>query len=299
MVADSLELNKWYGLDSMDETLQELLGATDITVSQTGLIDLRVRDKDPEMASKITAIYISSLDSLNHILEFTRAGNTMKFIKEQLEEYRLRVKSIRDSIAEFQRINRVADFGEQTEGAIKVAVDLKLRQVLAGIELELIKEYSREKTLDFRRKRSEYMKLTGKLEEMAEGDASSPVFIPLKKLPVLKQQYATMKRDLDVAESVYSFLMERYEESGIEKARTTPSIQIISYPNIPDKSSGFPAWAVLLLAAVVGALWVSVILLAWAWLRAREKGEEEEKAFRELIAIFNSDIERLRRFLRI
>jgi tyrosine-protein kinase Etk/Wzc len=299
MIVDSLELKNWYGISSMDETLGELQGRTGITVSQTGLLDLSVRDRDPEMAAGIVGMYISSLDSLNRILEFTRAGNTMKFISEQLDRYERKLEVLRDSIADFQQRNGIADFSEQTEGAIEVAVNLKLKQVLTGIELELLREYSSDKTVALRSKRAEYNKLTDKLEGMMEGEDDLSIFIPLRELPRLKQQYAAMTRDLEVAERVYSFLLERYQESGIDRARTTPSVQVVSYPNVPDEPAGIPAWAVVILAALAGALWISAVILFWSWLSGRKRGTEEERAFRELTELFKSDLRNLRRFLRI
>lgn len=299
MVIDSLSLKKWYGTGTTDETLDKLRGATSITVSQTGLIDLSVRDRDPVMASKVAGLYISSLDSLNHMLEFSRAGNTMRFISGQLEEYSRRLADIQGRIADFQSRHGVADFNEQTEGAIKLAVNLKLKQVLAGIDLELLREYSSDRTVALKSKRAEYEKLTEKLEEMVEDGDDYSVFVPLKKLPRLKQEYAAMTRDLEVAERVYSFLLERYQEAGIDRARTTPSVQVVSYPNIPEERAGLPPWSVVLLAALAGALWVSIIIVFWAWISTRDRTEQEETAFNELVELFKSDLRSLRRFLRI
>ena len=299
MVIDSLSLKKWYGTSNTDETLDKLRGATSITVSQTGLIDLSVRDRDPVMASKVAGLYISSLDSLNHMLEFSRAGNTMRFISGQLEEYSRRLADIQGRIADFQSRHGVADFNEQTEGAIKLAVNLKLKQVLAGIDLELLREYSSDRTVALKSKRAEYEKLTEKLEEMVEDGDDYSVFVPLKKLPRLKQEYAAMTRDLEVAERVYSFLLERYQEAGIDRARTTPSVQVVSYPNIPEERAGLPPWSVVLLAALAGALWVSIIIVFWAWISTRDRTEQEETAFNELVELFKSDLRSLRRFLRI
>ena len=133
---------------------------------------------------------------------------------------------------------------------------------------------------------------------VAEGEDYS-IFIPLKKLPTLKQEYASMTRDLEVAERVYSFLLERYQESGIDRARTTPSVQVVSYPSLPEEPSGFPAWGIVLLAALAGALWMSLNISLWLWVRSRERGEEEQKALNELAALFRADLERVRKFLRI
>lgn len=299
MVIDSLSLKKWYGTSNTDETLDKLRGATSITVYQTGLIDLSVRDRDPVMASRVAGLYISSLDSLNRMLEISRSGNTMKFISGQLEKYSRRLADIQGRIADFQSRHGVADFNEQTEGAIKLAVNLKLKQVLAGIDLELLREYSSDRTVALKSKRAEYEKLTEKLEEMVEGGDDFSVFVPLKQLPRLKQEYAAMTRDLEVAERVYSFLLERYQEAGIDRARTTPSVQVVSYPNIPEERAGLPPWSVVLIAALAGALWVSFIIVLWAWISTRDRTEQEEKAFNELVELFKSDLRNLRRFLRI
>jgi len=299
MVIDSLSLKKWYGTSTTDETLDKLRGATSINVSQTGLIDLSVRDRDPVMASKVAGLYISSLDSLNHMLEFSRAGNTMKFISEQLEEYSRRLADIQGRIADFQSRHGVADFSEQTEGAIKLAVNLKLKQVLVGIDLELLREYSSDRNVALKSKRAEYEKLTEKLEEMVEDGDDYSVFVPLKKLPRLKQEYAAMTRDLEVAERVYSLLLEKYQEAGIDRARTTPSVQVVSNPNIPEERAGLPPWSIVLIAALAGALWVSIIIVFWAWISTGDRTEQEETAFNELVELFKSDLKSLRKFLKI
>lgn len=223
----------------------------------------------------------------------------MEFISDQLDHYRAKLEKIRGRIADFQRRNGVADFTEQTKGAIKVAVDLKLRQVLAGIELELLREYSSDKSVALKSKRAEYNKLTEKLEEMVERGGDNSIFIPLKRLPALKQEYASMTRDLEVAERVYSFLLEKYQESGIDRARSTPSVQVVSHPNVPDELAMFPGWGIFLIAALVGAVWISVVIIFWTWISFREKNEQEEKAFRELVDLIRSDLKSLRKFLRV
>ncbi|MFO7915676.1 MAG: GNVR domain-containing protein, partial [Candidatus Krumholzibacteriales bacterium] len=199
----------------------------------------------------------------------------------------------------FQSRHGIADFTEQTEGAIKLAVNLKLRQVLAGIDLELLREYSSDRTVALKSKRAEYEKLTEKLKEMVEDGDDYSVFVPLKRLPRLKQEYAAMTRDLEVAERVYSFLLERYQEAGIDRARTTPSVQVVSYPNIPEERAGLPPWSIVLIAALAGALWVSIIIVFWAWISTRDRTQQEERAFNELVELFKSDIKGLRKFFRI
>lgn len=299
MIVDSLDLRDWYGTGSRDEAIKELRGATGISTTDAGIIVLSVEDKSPQMAVTISKMYISSLDSLNRLLEYSRAGNTMRFISAQLDKYGEQLQESRSRIADFQKENGIVNFEEQTKGAIDVAVNLKLKQILAGINVELLKEYAKESTLDLKRKKAEYEKLTDKLEELASGSDSSSVFVPLRRLPELQQRYASLRRDLEVNEKIYSFLMERYEESGIEKARTTPSIQVIDYPHLPDKPVGIPSWLFVVAIALAGLVWGSIVIMAWGWVTMREMETREEKAYKELVEIVKDDLLKLRRFLRI
>jgi len=299
MLVDSLDLMDWYGIDSMDEAIKELRGATGIQTSETGIIMISVKDKSPEMSVRIAGLYIAGLDSLNRRLEFTRAGNTMRFIEGQLERYGRELEKTRFRISEFQKKNGVVDFEQQIEGAIDVAVNLKIQQVIAEINMELLDEYAREGALELRRKRAEYEKITAQLESMVKGGDSSAVFIPFERLPELKQEYASLQRDLEVLERVYSFLMERYEESGIEKARTTPSVQVVDYPYLPEKPAGLPLWLLALIVAAIGFVWISAVLAGCGWLDLREKNQREEEAYRSLLELIRRDISRIRRLLRI
>ena len=69
------------------------------------------------------------------------------------------------------------------------------------------------------------------LDVMVQGDSSNAVFFPLGEMPVLYQEYAAMERDLAVTEEVYSYLLKRYEEAGVDRARNTPTAQVVETHN--------------------------------------------------------------------
>ena len=93
--------------------------------------------------------------------------------------------------------------------------------------------------------------------------------------------------------------MERYDESGIDRARNTPTIQIVDFPNIPEKPAGLPSWAIVVFVALAGWLWGSIMFAWWGWVSMRERDVEEEKAFRDVVELVRNDIVSLRRRLRI
>jgi uncharacterized protein involved in exopolysaccharide biosynthesis len=299
MIITSLDLKERYDVDTMDDAVIQLGARTAITTTNTGLIILRVRDEEPEFASRIARAYITGLDSLNRYLQFSRAEKTMEFIEGQITRYRVRLAELREDIAAFQREHGMIDFQEQVRGAVDVAVDLKVRTIISKIELDLLREFAQKSTSEWQRKEAEYRNFTKQLEMIMEGDTTESVFVPLRRLPDLNQQYVTMQRDLMVNERVYSFLMERYEESGIDRARTTPTVQVIDQPNIPDKAAGIPRWGVVLLVAFIGFAWITAVLTWWGWLSMRQRVGDEARAYDDVVTIAREDIGKLRKWLRL
>ncbi len=299
MIVRAFDLRKKYKADKMDDALKELRARTSISATTTGLIKLSVKDEDPELAVQIAQHYITGLDSLNRFLQFTRAERTMEFISGQIERYRQDLSRIREEIARFQKEHDIVNFDEQVRGAIDVAASLKVKTVLAEIEYNLLREFARKDALELRRKEAEFQNLTLQLSRMMEGDTTEAVFVPLKRLPELYQTYAAMQRDLEVSERVYSYLLQRYEEAGISKARNTPTIQVVDEPSIPEKHAGIPAWGIVLLTTLVGFVWISVVVSWWGWERSRTRTDEDERVLHEIGEVVRRDIERLRKFLRL
>jgi tyrosine-protein kinase Etk/Wzc len=299
MIITSLDLMERFEVDTMDEAVRQLGARTSITTTSAGLITLRVGDEDPEDASKIAHAYITGLDSLNRYLQFSRAERTMEFIEGQIALYRARLELLREDIAAFQREHGMVDFEEQVRGAVDVAANIKVRTIIAEIELDLLREFARKDASELIRKEAEYENLTMQLARIMEGDTLEAVFVPLKQLPDLYQKYASMQRDLEVNERVYSFLRERYEESGIDRARTTPTVQVVDQPNIPEKPSGIPRWGIVLLVTVIGFAWITAVIAWWGWLSRRKRTGEEAEAFEEVTALVREDIGRLRKLLRL
>jgi uncharacterized protein involved in exopolysaccharide biosynthesis len=298
MIVDTLSLKEHYKTESLDQALRTLSSRTGTSVTGTGLIHLSVRDRDPVYALKIAEAYIAGLDSLNRFLQYSRAEQTREFMASQLATYRDRLAVARREIAAFQTKHNIVDFDEQVRGAIGVAADLKVKAVLAGIERDLIREYTHSNSLELKRKSAEYDGLMRQLENIMNGDSAGGVFIPLDRMPALAQSYARMQRDLGVNERVYEYLLERYEEAGIDKRRTTPVVQVVDEPNVPEKPSGRRPWLVVIALTAVGFLWIVAAVLWWDWMREREKSDDEARAYDELQATVRDDVERLRKKLR-
>jgi len=298
VIAD-LGLMDWYKVGTMDDAVSQLRGSVSSGSSQVGIITLKARDRDPVMAMRIASHHIASLDSINRSLVSERAKGTLDFTSRQIKAYRLRLERLRAEIAAFQEEHGIVDFDEQIRGTIDVATALKVRAAVTEIQIEILREFSREDAIELNKKILELKNINAQLEKIVSGDSMMTVFPPLESLPALHQEYISLDRDLQVNERVYSFLLQKHEESGIDLARTTSSVQVVDPPRVPEKKAGIPRWAFILAAFALGGAWMSLILAWWGWISMKKRSGEEEKAFRSVVARVGSDVSEIRRRLRI
>jgi hypothetical protein len=55
----------------------------------------------------------------------------------------------------------------------------------------------------------------------------------------------------------------------------------------------------VLIAALVGALWISAVLLWWSWFSSRRRDTADEAALQRVVATAQDDLRRLRTRLRL
>jgi uncharacterized protein involved in exopolysaccharide biosynthesis len=297
-VVSDLGLVEWYRAGNMDDAVRKLRGSVSAGASQVGIITLKAHDRDPLMAMKIASHHIAGLDSINQMLTQERAEGIMEFTSRQIEMYRLRLVEARARIAAFQEEHGIISFDEQIRGAVDVASALRIRAAITAIQIEILREFSRDEATDLNKKELELRNINRQLGRIMQGDTTRSVFLSLEKLPALHQEYAALQRDLEVNERVYSFLLQKHEESGIDLARTTSSVQVVDPPGIPEERSGLPRWAIVLLAFAAGGGWMVLVLSWWGWTSMKERTGEEDEAFRSVVAQVSSDFSEIRRRLR-
>jgi uncharacterized protein involved in exopolysaccharide biosynthesis len=297
-VIDDLGLRKWYKSDTMDDAVRKLRGSISTSSSQVGMITLKARDRDPVMAMRIAAYHIASLDSINRSLVSERARGTLEFTSRQIESYRLRLETLRAEIAAFQEEHGIVNFDEQVRGAIDVATTLKVKAAVTEIQIDILREFSRDDAIELNKKKLELRNINVQLEKIVSGDSMMSVFPSLETLPALYQEYASLERDLEVNERVFSFLLQKHEESGIDLARTTSSVQVVDPPRVPEKKAGIPRWTFILAAFAAGGVWMSLVLAWWGWISIKKRSGEEDKAFKSVVARVGSDVSGIRRRLR-
>lgn len=92
---------------------------------------------------------------------------------------------------------------------------------------------------------------------------SNNLFPQYSEVPNLEMELLRLKREVEIQSKLYAFLTQQYEESKIQEARDTPTIQILDDASLPIKRFK-PKRTIMvigysLIAFVLSALYVILI----------------------------------------
>jgi uncharacterized protein involved in exopolysaccharide biosynthesis len=135
------KLKDYYKSKHLEEAIKTLQGATKVTVSKEGVIELNVADTDPKMAADIANAYVDHLDRLTMQFNTGMAGGQRRFITEQLAKAERELKTSEESLRQFQERNRAYLVGDMANsmrlpGAQVPKVQLELARLMRDIKVQ-------------------------------------------------------------------------------------------------------------------------------------------------------------------
>jgi uncharacterized protein involved in exopolysaccharide biosynthesis len=262
-VVDSFHLQTRYETDSRDATYEAFLGRTRFRVTEEGLLEVAVEDRDPEVAAAIANALVEQLDHLNREIVLNRARQHRDFVEQRLVRIKAELDSARTDLEQFQLANRAVDFDEQTRLAIDQASELKVQLARIDIDLQVLAGRLGEDNADYKelqRRRRIIQKELEKLESSNEGN--SFFSLPISSVPGLRGQYEQLYSRVKVNESLYQILLEQLEQAKISENENLPTISVLDHASVPDKRSR-PRRAIIVGGAFAASLIVAILLAAW------------------------------------
>ncbi|MFA7327910.1 MAG: Wzz/FepE/Etk N-terminal domain-containing protein [Candidatus Ratteibacteria bacterium] len=217
-VIDRFNLQEIYGTKTKESARGTLAGNTEIKISKEKMINVSVLDKDPNRAAEIANYYVETLDELNQTLSITTAGEKKRFLEKRLEETKEDLKKAEERLKNYQ-VNHKILAASETDQSAKTAGELQGNLLAARVELEAKKRYATSQN-------PEVINLQNQVTEMERAITS---------LPPLETELARLIRDLKIQNTVYSLLVSQYEQTKIEEARDTPTVQVLDQAAVPEK----------------------------------------------------------------
>ena len=240
--------------DSMERAIEALEKKTEIGKSEQGTILISVLDKDAEVAANMANQYVKFLDATNQVLSQTTASERLDFISmlEGREGNKLETVMLR--LQKFQEDHNAISLEDQARASIRAASEMQI----AAMEL-VIKKLSLLRS-GFSRNHPEVQKLEQEAlmrqEALAflrdgeqEGSSQSlnsrnqelflqeNLFLPLRRIPEVAQEYANIEKDVLVQSALMKLLLEQKAEAFIEASNTTSTVQVLDLATPAEKPS--------------------------------------------------------------
>ena len=254
-MVDRFDLKSRYETEnSMERAIEGLEKKTEIGKSEQGTIMISVLDKDAQMAADMANQYVKFLDATNQVLAQTTASERLDFISmlEGREGNKLETVMLR--LQKFQEDHNAISLEDQARASLRAASEMQI----AAMEL-VIKKLSLLRS-GFSRNHPEVQKLEQEalmrqeaLAFLRDGDQEGSsrslnsrnqelflqenLFLPLRRIPEVAQEYANIEKDVLVQSALMKLLLEQKAEAFIEASNTTSTVQVLDLATAAEKPS--------------------------------------------------------------
>ncbi len=276
-VIDSFDLARHYKTESFTDTYLALMSHSRFTVTEEGLLDVSVEDRDPKTAAEIANAFVQELDLVNRRIASRRAVQNRQFIEERVRQVKAQLDTARQSFENFQVKHRAVDFDEQTRLAIEQAISLKVSLAQLEIDIRMNEKVLGKDNPEMIEKRRRRDIIKQQLEQLESGGSDSSFFsLPLAAVPTLKGQYEVLYSRVKVNEQLYTILLEQLERAKLQENEELPTLTVLDYARPPEVRDR-PRRSVIVLASFGGSILVAVFLalILEYFRRLREQNPED------------------------
>ena len=287
-----------YEAETMTDAVETLAAKTTVDKTEEGTISIAVLDRDPAMAADMANHYTELLDLTNKQISQKTAAERLDFIGELLDAEDRKLEAKMEKLEEFQSEYNAISIEDQARAVIRAAAGMQTeameleiaRQglIMSGLDAEhdRVKKLQQEISL-----REEMMViLRDGLDEGGNGllrqktlqlELDENLFLPLKQIPGVAQEFATLEKDVLVQKALLQLLLQQEAEALIEARNTTSTVQVLD-PAVPPEIKARPQRLLIVLITGVLSLFASVCYtLGAGYVRAVHDRWREQQAREE------------------
>ena len=245
-MVEKFGLMQRYEARTLTDALETLADQTTADMTEEGMLAVSVLDPDPQMAADMANYYIVLLDSTNKHFSHKTASERLDFIRRLLQEEDKKLEDKMKRLEEFQSTHNAISIADQARAVILTATSMQTAAMELAIERQRLMQSGlgrghdkvkklereillREETLAFLRdglKPTDNSLLQLKLDEN--------LFLPLKQIPSVAQEYANLEKDVLVQTSLLLVLLQQEAQALIEAKDATSTVQVLDPATPPE-----------------------------------------------------------------
>ncbi len=278
IVVNTLNLIEIYEADDIEEAVKNLREVVSFEIEDEGTIRISasartswLSDEEEEntvrhLASNIANYFVSELDRVNKELKTEQAKFQRLFIEKRYKDNIEDLKKAEDKYKDFQEKNKMIALVEQTKVAIEAAATIKAQILANEVRLGVMSGTLSSSHPEIERIRREIEELQQQLKEMDYGvkvgqSNDNKLFPVFSEVPDLGIQVARLQREVEIQNTLFTFLTQQYEEAKIQEAKNTPTVQVLDKAVRPEEKFK-PMRALIVITSSLITLMFSIFLTA-------------------------------------
>lgn len=291
-----LDLRRVYRVRTWQAARMRLEANTDVSEDRkSGVITVRVRDKDRSRAEAMCRMYVDELNRLSTQLSTSAASREREFLEHRLNVVKQELDESAGILGQFSSKNTTIDISQQSKAMVDATAILQGQLIASESELRGIKEIYGDSNVRVLALQSRVGELRRKLHMLTGQDpgAGSNPDVPypsIRKLPLLGVTYSDLLRRTTLNEAVYEALTKQYETAKIQEVKDTPTVRLLDPPSYPERKAFPPRLLITTFGGFLG-LMLGLMSTLWPVLYPENRGKV---MMLDLLRVGHADINRLK-----
>jgi uncharacterized protein involved in exopolysaccharide biosynthesis len=240
MIRD-FRLKTVYRAKTMDDALLTFSKLARTSITDRGVVEVVVEDRDPQRAADVANAWVAALDGFNKHVRMTTGKKTRIFVEERIQETLERLRTAENALTAYERTHKTAALAAGLSRNVESGASILAQRMSLSVRLNRLTDLYRHDSPELEQTRADLAALDRQIDQ----------------LPPLAMDYARLVRDMRVQEQVYQLLVAQYEEARIQENKDTPTVEVLDVAAKPERKVRPVRWlfcASLVLAAGVLSL---------------------------------------------
>jgi uncharacterized protein involved in exopolysaccharide biosynthesis len=234
-------LQQRYKTRFVEDAIKELKSHVRFKLTDAGMIEMSLEDRDPKVAAAMLNTYVELLDQFNREVRMTKGRRTRVFVEGRMKQTQRDLAVAEDRLASYQARNKTAVITPEMSTAAESAANLYSQRLALEVQLGVVQGFTR----------------GGSDEEEQIRAKMAQIDRQLQSLPATGLELARLLREVKIQEQLNALLIGQYEEARIDEARDVVSVDVLD-PAVPPQRKSRPRRSVMVLGAFALSLAVGV-----------------------------------------
>lgn len=243
-VVRKFDLVSRYEVENEEEAIRALINNVDFLLEDEGTIRVSAfagtswfhpdaeEDSARVLCTEMANYFVQQLDMVGKNLKTKQASFHRQFIERRYKQNIEEMTQAENRLKAFQEKYNMIALDEQTKAAIETAALLKGQVLAAEVQLGVMQATLSPTHPEITRIKKEIAELNAKLKELDFGttlpsEASRNLFPAFADVPELGIQLLRLQRDVEIQNTLFTFITQQYEEAKIQEAKDTPTLQVL------------------------------------------------------------------------